>query len=108
MAEYDLDSSGNILTKPVMGWSISHVAGAALLLTIRYAVTSPTTKLRALPNRRPNRRERGERLFALEYQGRPQCGEPSLFPPFGDHVPICRCDGPYQGPRGSRLHRPRY
>lgn len=39
MAEYDLDSSGNILTKPVMGWSISHVAGAALLLTIRYADT---------------------------------------------------------------------
>jgi hypothetical protein len=39
MAEHDLDSNGNILTKPVMGWSISHVAGAALLLTVRYADT---------------------------------------------------------------------
>jgi hypothetical protein len=39
MAEYDLESNGNILTKPVMGWSISHAAGAALLLTIHYADT---------------------------------------------------------------------
>lgn len=39
MPEYDVDSSGIVLTKPVMGWSISHVAGAAVLLTVRYANT---------------------------------------------------------------------
>jgi hypothetical protein len=39
MPEYDVDSSGIVLTKPLMSWSISHVAGGAVLLTIRYANT---------------------------------------------------------------------
>ena len=39
MSGYEIGDDGVVTTKPVMNWSLSHVAGAALLLTIHYADT---------------------------------------------------------------------
>jgi hypothetical protein len=33
----ELDASGNVKVKPVMGWTIGPVAGSAVLLAIQYA-----------------------------------------------------------------------
>jgi hypothetical protein len=39
MAGFQLDSKGEIPTKPLKGWNLGHVNGMALLLEVHYAET---------------------------------------------------------------------
>lgn len=38
-AQLETDKDGNVITKPVIGWTIRSVAGVAVLLAIEYADT---------------------------------------------------------------------
>ena len=59
MAGFQLDHAGEVPTKPLTGWSISHVAASALLLTIEYAETEEKFQ----------RGEHSQMTFALTPQG---------------------------------------